>query len=339
VTPSRIFVRLPNWLGDVMLARPLLHALRRSLPQARIAGVAPGALLELLAADGTLDQAHPWPREAEGRARVARDLKAFEPEVALILPPSFSSAWLAWRTGAKLRVGYAHEGRSMLLSRSERRPARGERHLADEYLHLGRDWYAATPRPAAVAPKLRLSEAASEAGREQRARLELEPRGYAVVAPGALYGPTKRWPAERFAAVGRWLAHRGLAVVACGVQAEAEACEQVVKGVGAGARSVAGRTSLPELAGLCSEARIAVCNDSGLAHLCAALGVPTVAVFGSTSSAWTAPLGPAVRVVQRPPACSPCFRPSCRIGIVCLTAVSERRVWRACEELLVEGAA
>jgi heptosyltransferase-2 len=192
--------------------------------------------------------------------------------------------------------------------------------------------------PAAF-PALRLPETATVAGRERRERLGIDARRYAVIGPGALYGPTKRWPAARFAAVGRLLAGSGLAVLACGTDAEAGACEQVARGVGAGARSLAGLTSLPELAGLCSEARLAVCNDSGLAHLCAALGVPTVAVFGSTSSAWTAPLGPAVRVVQRPPVCSPCFLPECRIGTVCLTAVSDRRVWQACEELLVEGAA
>ena len=232
MAPSRIFVRLPNWLGDVLLARPLMHALRRALPQARIAAVAPGPLLELLAGDGIIDAPHPWPRQAPGRERVTRELRAFRPEIALVLPPSFSSAWLAWQSGALYRVGYAHEGRGLLLSRSEPRPARGERHLADEYLHLGRDWCAPeSPVPAAF-PALRLPETASAAGRERRERLGIDARGYAVIGPGALYGPTKRWPAARFAAVGRLLAGSGLAVLACGTDAEAGACEQVARGAG-----------------------------------------------------------------------------------------------------------
>jgi heptosyltransferase-2 len=128
-------------------------------------------------------------------------------------------------------------------------------------------------------------------------------------------------------------------VLVCGTAAERETCDAVVRAAGAGARSIAGGTTLAELAGLCALARVALCNDSGLAHLTAALGVPTIAVFGSTSSAWTAPLGPAVRIVQRPPVCSPCFRRECRIGYVCLESVDERRVWNACRELLAERAA
>ena len=81
-------------------------------------------------------------------------------------------------------------------------------------------------------------------------------------------------------------------------------------------------------------AALVVSNDSGLAHLAAATGAPTVVIFGSTSSAWTAPLGPRVRVVQRPPVCAPCFRRTCRIGYRCLAAVEVAEVARACDELV-----
>jgi heptosyltransferase-2 len=333
--PSRILVRLPNWLGDVLLARPLLHRLRAGLPMARIAAVAPGALLELLAADGVIDMAFPWERERGARAAALRAIRGGSPEVALVLPPSFSSAWLAWRSGAPRRIGYAHEGRGILLTRALPRPARGDRHLSDEYLELARDLteIAADAMPG----PLRLPPAALEAGRRLRARLGLEERRFAVLAPGAIYGPAKRWPATRYAGLARRLEASGTSVVVCGTRDESEVCAEVARA--SGARSLAGATSLPELAGLCAAASIAVCNDSGLAHLCAALAAPTVAVFGSTSSAWTAPRGTAVRVVQRPPVCSPCFRPDCRIGTICLTALSEQQVWHACEELLAERAA
>ena len=334
--PSRILVRLPNWLGDVLLARPLLHALRASLPEARIAAVAPATLLELLAGEGAIDLPHPWPPDREARSRLTRVLREWRPDVALVLPPSFSSAMLAWRTGARERVGYAHEGRGVLLTRALQRPARGERHLADEYLELGRKLGVSGTACARELPTLRLAEAVRESARSAHERLGLTARDFAVLGPAALYGPAKRWPPERFAAVGRSLVARGLEVLTCGTRDEAAVCEQVAREIGAGARSIAGDTSLPELAGLCAAARIAVCNDSGLAHLCAALSVPTVAVFGSTSSAWTAPLGRAVRIVQRPPVCSPCFQRHCRIGYVCLTAVTETRVAKACGQLLAE---
>ena len=337
--PSRILVRLPNWLGDLLLARPLLQRLRAGLPAARIAAVAPGALLELLEADGAIDLAIPWPLDRTARAAALREVRGWSAEVALVLPPSFSSAWLAWRSGAARRVGYSHEGRNALLTRALKRPPRGDRHLADEYLELARDLPgAAAVATASATPKpLQLPLAALDAGRGLRARLGLDGKPFAVIGPGAIYGPAKRWPAARFAGLARRLQHAGTAVVVCGTQAEVEICGQVA--VDSGGRSIAGATSLPELAGLCAAATIAVCNDSGLAHLCAALATPTVAVFGSTSSAWTAPRGEAVRVVQRPPVCSPCFRPDCRIGTICLTALSEQRVWQACEELLAERVA
>jgi heptosyltransferase-2 len=96
---------------------------------------------------------------------------------------------------------------------------------------------------------------------------------------------------------------------------------------------IAGETDLLTQAGLCARATLAVCNDSGLAHLAAATGAPTVVIFGSTSSAWTAPLGRRVRVVQRPPVCSPCFQRACRIGYGCLTRIEVAAVERACAEV------
>ena len=287
--PQRVLVRLPNWLGDVLLARPLLHRLRAALPSARLAAVAPEPLLALMAADGVVDDAHAWPHDGRGRARVTAAVRAWRPDVALVLPPSFSSAWLAWRSGARERIGYAHEGRGLLLTRALPRPARGTRHLADEYLELGRAWGvvpggAAAANPTGIAA-LRLPGAVRSAGESLRARLGVEPQGFAVLGPGAIFGPAKRWPAARYAAIGRLLAARGVRVLVCGTREEAEVCEAVAREAGDGARSLAGSTSLAELAGLCADARLAVCNDSGLAHLAAALGVPTVAVFGSTSSA------------------------------------------------------
>jgi len=156
---------------------------------------------------------------------------------------------------------------------------------------------------------------------------------YAVLGPGAAYGPAKRWDAERFTVVGRALVARGLAVLVCGAASERADCESVAAGIGAGAFALAGATDLATQAAVCAGAAIAVCNDSGLAHLSAATGAPTLAVFGSTSSAWTAPLGPRVRVLQHAPVCAPCFQRTCRIGYRCLDAVTAAEVLAACEAL------
>ena len=325
---GRLLVRLSNWLGDVLLARPLLHALRRALPEAEVAAIGPAALLELLRADRTIDRAEAWPAPGGGREDLARRLRAWRPTAAVVLPPSFSSALFAWHTGAPVRIGFRGEWRDALLTHAFLRPARGELHLSAEYLALGGPLGAAAgPLPALEPPP-----EARERAAELLSRRGLKGAPYAILGPGASYGPAKRWAAERFAALGRALAGRGLGVLVCGNGAERELCLNVAAEVGGGALALAGETDLGLQAGLCEGTAVAVCNDSGLAHLSASTGAPTVVIFGSTSSAWTAPLGPRVRIVQRAPVCAPCFRRTCRIGYRCLTAVEVGEVWRACAE-------
>jgi heptosyltransferase II len=332
---ARIFVRLPNWLGDALMARPLMHAVRAAHPDARILAVAPAPLLELLASDGVIDEALTWPAESDAASGPsdARGLQAriaaFRAEVALVLPPSFSSAWLAARSGASMRVGFRHEWRDLLLTHPVRRPARGDLHLSREYLLLGERIGAR----ATVVPNLVPSASALDETRATLAQHGIGDDRFVVVGPGALYGPAKRWDASRFASLGRSLASRGLRVLVCGARSERDTCLEVAAGIGSAAVSLAGETSLPVQVALCARSALAVCNDSGLAHVAAAVGAPTVALFGSTSSAWTAPLGPRVRIIQRAPVCSPCFQRTCRIGMICMTAIEVADVARACDEV------
>lgn len=321
----QVFVRLPNWLGDALMARPFLAALRARERGAHITVAGPGPLVDLLAGDGAWDASFTWP---PGDA-AARTWRAVRPDAAYVLPPSFSSALHAWRAGARERVGFAADGRSPLLTRAVRRPSRGDLHLAAEYLAL-------LGPPPAGAPPLPPPLPAPGGAAEQAAALlraaALADRPLALVAPGAIYGPAKRWPAGRFAEVARALAARGFAVAACGGGADREACEAVAQAAPDAVTSLVGRTSLPVQAALCARAAIVVSNDSGMAHLAAAMGARVVAIFGSTSSAWTAPLGARVRIVQRPPVCAPCFRRTCRIGYSCLESVTVAGVLRAIEE-------
>ena len=310
-------MRLPNWLGDALMARPLLAALRAAWPRARVTAAGPAPLLELLAPDRAWDDAEPLPGDGGAAARLRRAA----PDLALVCPPSFASALFAWRSGARRRLGWRGDARAWLLTDAPPRPRRGELHLSGEYLALGAQLGVA---PAAPPPLAAPQAARAAAGALAGAA------AYAVLAPGAAYGPAKRWPEERFVAVGRALGERGLAVRVCGTDAERGPCERVAAATGGA--SLAGRTPLPVLAAVCAAAAAAVCTDSGLAHLAAATGAPTVAVFGSTSSAWTAPLGPRVRVVQRAPVCAPCFQRACRIGYTCLEAVSAAAVLRAVDE-------
>src|SRR5262249_35493104 len=137
VAPARVLVRLPNWLGDAIMARPLLYALRAAWPAAAVLGVGPEAPNAPLVGGGVGDGWLPWPRPRGGRRDASRRARAWGPELALVLPASFSSAWLAWASGARARVGYRAEWRDALLTEALAREPRGARHLADEFLALG----------------------------------------------------------------------------------------------------------------------------------------------------------------------------------------------------------
>lgn len=319
---QRILIRLPNWLGDLLMSRPLLHALRGSLPEASVTAVGRPAS-RLLDRERLWNDWKPWPE--------ARTLLQREPsfDSAVVLPPSFSSAWSLPR-GIRVRSAFAGEWRSWLLTHPWRRPARGEMHLSQEYLRLGAPVGARTP--AASLPPLSPSAAEAEEAR-RTASAAFGERPYVVLGPGAVYGPAKRWPRERFAALGRRCVERGLGVLICGAADDRPEAEALAREIGAGARALAGTTSTEQQLALCAGARGTISNDSGLAHLAAATGAPTVVIFGSTSSAWTAPLGPRVAVAQRAPVCSPCFQRTCAIGYRCLTAVEVEHVERAWESL------
>jgi heptosyltransferase-2 len=331
--PARVLVRLPNWLGDCIMARPLLHALRAAWPAARVLGVGPEGPCAPLVDEGVVDEFLPWSRVRTTRAESTRRARAWRPELALVLPASFSSAWLAFVSGARQRVGYRGEWRDALLTRALARAPRGERHLADEFLALGAAHGLAevpVPRlqagPAGVAAAARVLETAGIAGQR-----------YALLGPRSAFGPAREWFAERFVAAGHELAARGLKVVVCGTAGERDACARVAEGVGSAAASIAGQTTLPALVAVAAGASLALCNDSGLAHVAAATGAPTIQIYGSAASGWTAARGPHVRVLHRAPVCSPCWRRHCVIGTRCLDAVRVPWVMRHADELLAEA--
>jgi heptosyltransferase-2 len=155
------------------------------------------------------------------------------------------------------------------------------------------------------------------------------------LAPGAAYGPAKCWPAERYAAAAAELLDRGLeAAVLLGGPGEAEACAAVESGLaGRPVVNLAGRTGLGQALALLGRLELFLTNDSGLMHAAAALGTPTVAVFGSTNPVTTGPLGPRVRVVRRPADCSPCLRTHCPTDLRCFTTIEPGEVAQAGAEL------
>lgn len=318
-----LIVRLPNWLGDTVMAVPLLRALRRGRPGDRLALAGPWA--ELLAGQALADLLVTYPRRWRARLAAARALRRLEAEVALLLPNSLEAALAACAWGARRRIGFATDGRAWLLTDALPLPA-PRRHQVDEYLlllgPLGLDAAEREPRLAPPAPD---TPARAEA-RALLAPARAEGRAVVGVHLAAEWGPAKLWPVERVAEFCRAAAAHGLTAVLLG-PGEAAARAAAVT-AGAAALSLVGRDSPRLLPALLAELDALVAGDTGVAHLAAALGTPVVALFGPTDPALTAPRGPA-RVVQHAVPCAPCFYRACPIDHPCLRGVDAASVAHA----------
>ncbi len=328
-----LLVRLPNWLGDLIQALPVVNAAALD-PSRPAVFMGPAAFEPLLTPRFPGIPYIPWSRER--RFAAAGSIRRHRPGSALLLTDSLSSAILVAISGVPERVGYAAEFRDALLTRRVPRPAPSRsRPRVEEYVALAR---AAGLDVAETLPRI-------EALEEERARAAtlLISRGagvgrFAVLAPGASYGPAKRWDPGSFAQVASSLhARDGTRSVLVGTKEDAGPVAEVARILGPAAADLSGATDLPTLTGLLDRAVLAVSNDSGVMHLAAALGKSTVAVFGSTSPVWSSAAAPWVRALYAAYPCSPCFRRTCPIGYGCLRSIDPSRAIAAAEELLQAG--
>jgi lipopolysaccharide heptosyltransferase II len=329
-----LFLRIPNWLGDLVLAWPVVRAAAE-----RAAIVAGPAAFEPLVL-GRFPRAEYVPVSRARRYAAVGAIRKRRPGAALLLTDSLSSALLAWMARIPMRVGYGAEGRSWFLTHPV--PRQGRARSAPrtaEYRVLALAAGLDVPDSGEEAlPALGAVAGERASGAAALAAAGLGDASFTVLAPGAAYGPAKQWGPERFASVGGHLARRhGLASVVVGSAADAALAGETARfAAAAGARvlNLAGRTTISELVGIVADARVVVSNDSGVMHLAAALGRPTVGVFGSTSPVWTASDTPWTASLYAEYPCSPCFRRTCPIGYGCLRSIEAEAGINAVERLL-----
>jgi heptosyltransferase-2 len=269
-----------------------------------------------------------------GRLRTARQLRKRRFDIALLLQNAFDAALLACLAGIPRRIGYARDGRSLLLTDAIPVPRKGEvpRHERFYYLELLRRAGIIDQLPESSAIRLGAAEQARDAGLAQFASVGLE--DVTGISPGAAFGTAKRWLPERFAEAAAAL---GRPVALFGSSGERALCDQIAADLrtrGLLVHNFAGETSLGEFIELAAACRVYLTNDSGGMHIASALGVPTVAIFGATDDIGTGPTGPLARVVRQHVECSPCLLRECPIDHRCMTAVSAQRVAEVAADLL-----
>ena len=322
---ATLLVRLPNWLGDLVLAWPVVDAAARQ--GAVFAGPEP---FRALVQPRCPNSSYVGISRARRFAAVS-PIRRLRPRAALLLTESLSSAILAWLAGVPERIGYDAEGRSLLLTRTVRRT--GTARSMPRTREYGVLAEAAGLDVGSGVPRLKPLEQELAAG---KASLERAASRYAVVAPGASYGPAKQWGPERFANAAQEIAIRGLTIVFVGARDDTPAAHATIQALGGRAPTLdlTGATDLPALVGVLAGAEVVLSNDSGVMHLAAALGRPTVGIFGSTSPVWTSADAPWVRNLYAAYPCSPCFRRTCPIGYGCLRSIDPPEVARAALEVM-----
>ncbi len=344
----RLLVVIPNWVGDVVLATPVLAALREHFARARITYLMKRYVAEVVRGGGWHDDEAYWPegrglRRELGLPGLARRLRAVRADIAILLTNSFRSGLLARLGRARRRVGYARDGRTWLLTDRLVPPKRDGKFV-----------------PSPVLPYyIRLAEHVGCPVTDRRLRLGVTPdqeragrtllhhyglddgRPYAVINPGAAFGAAKCWLPERFAEVCDRLRERhDLRSVIVGAPHEAALMRTIARH--AHSEPICcdrPGTTLGSLKVVIREAALLVCNDTGPRHYGAAFDVPTVTIFGPTHQEWTDTDYDREIKIQIPVDCGPCQLPRCPLDLRCMTGVTTDLVTEKIDALLERCAA
>lgn len=287
---ARILIVSVSWLGDCVMAMPALSALRKRLSGSTIAVLAKPSVAPLWALFPGVDEVIPLKKGFSGMRETVRAVRRGGFDFAYILPKSFRSAWIPFVARVPGRRGMPGHRRDWMLTETaplSKVALQGHQSLEiAEVLHVTGD----LDSP----PFLVVPEEAVKRAQQKLATADKGAHTGDLIAffPGAAYGPAKRWPAENFAAAGQQLvAEQGCRILILGSQGDRGVCDEVARGLGAGAVNLAGETDFMELVGLLRLCRCVVANDSGGMHLAAGLGVPVVGIFGLTDPLKTAPVG------------------------------------------------
>ncbi len=323
VLTGPLVVRSPNWLGDAVMALPAVRNLKALLVGHQLSVAAPEKLVALWQACPFVNHVIALDQPKNLRA-VAGKLRDGKFASAVLLPNSLRAALEVWQARIPNRFGYARGGRGLFLTRTIPAPPRNPVRLHQKFFYL--DLAVALGAPAdSTLPELRLPPGVEPS--------PADAAPLAALCPGAEYGPAKRWPMENFAAVGQALVQRGFQIVILGATGDAPLAAELA-GFLPGCRNLTGQTDLAQFMLELSRCRLVVSNDSGAMHLASALGVRTVAIFGSTEPALTGPLGPRTAVLRHHVPCSPCFLRECPIDFACMNGIKPAMVLAAADKLL-----
>ena len=330
-----------NWLGDVLFSTPFLRAVKKAFGSEPLVSIVPPRCEEVLKGNPNVDEIMLYDEEGRhhspfGKLGFIQEIRSRNFARAFLLHRSFTRAWLVACAGIPERIGFDRRKRGWLLTRRVVPPPKPLHHRADFFLHLARS---CGIEPDGVGLDFVIS---SDDEKKSRALLEGEGstngRGFAVLNPGGNWD-LKRWPRDRFAALGDRLAERwGWEIVLTGSEKDRPLAQSIRERMRAKALVTCGRTSLKELGAIMKSARLVISNDSGPLHLALALGCKAIGLYGPTLPDVTGPLGRGdYKVLFGSVGCPvPCVKLDCPDNL-CLQTITPGMVVAQAEALIAES--
>ena len=342
---ERIVVRGTNWVGDAVMTIPALRELRRILPDAHITLATRSSTKALFDEADFIDDLlvyDRFPRGVLSAIRQTKDWRARRFDLAVLLQNAFEAALIGFCARVPARIGYSTDGRGLLLTHPLAIPAwRGARHEVFYYLNIISELEKLLNDESDVMQREPVFDLTVSQKRRSEARELLVTNGahldrqLVALCPGSTNSRAKRWPAERFAMLAdKVIGESGADVVLVGSADEKGVSENVAGLMQLTPVILTGRTDLAQAVAVLSLADVLVTNDTGPAHISAALNRPTLVIFGPTDPVTTRPFSTSSEVIRRPPDCAPCMLRDCPIDHRCMTAIVPDEVFVRVSALL-----
>ncbi len=337
--PTNILVRVPNWIGDAVMCLPSLMDMRNYFDRSKVTILARPTIAELLRGHSAIDDVLVYDYQGEhqglvGLWKLGRLVNKKRFDCAILFQNAFEAAILTLLSGISSRIGYATDGRGWLLTQPVPLLGSMAMHHIRYYQHLVQAITNVSPQDRA--PLLVMTPEEKATCESTFPDVFQHPEMMVIgLNPGSVYGSAKRWLPERFAEVGDRLiesltrAVSGIPLVRCvivGGKGEEDIGASIAKHMTHQPIILSGKTTIRELMGILTRCAVLVTNDTGPMHMAQALGVPVVAIFGSTDPHTTGPLGPLQDSVRAQVRCSPCLLRTCPIDHRCMTHVSVEQV-------------
>lgn len=330
---NNILIRATNWVGDAVMTLPALEAVRENFQSASITVLARPWVAPVFenhpAVKNTLiyNRHDGLKKNISEFFHITNLVRKNRYDLAILFQNAFEAALLAYLGRVTYRLGFDSDGRGLMLTHAIQRSSEiFAVHQVEYYLSILK---AVGLKAESRNPVLYLSKK-DIAKAENLLQLQGICKNDFIlgISPGAIFGNAKRWPFERFAKISDWASERwGAKVIILGSGKEKDIGNKIAGIMRNKAADFCGTTSLGEAMGIISRCNLFVTNDSGLMHVAAALGVPTLAIFGSTDHVATGPRGIKTRIIKHDIDCSPCLKPECPTDFKCMLSIEPEEVW------------